>query len=75
MRKGWKEAGHKRVIFAAKDRVAGGSFSDERTALLRDSVNERAFSEKGLTNCFKFGAEKLREENEHVWRRERFLRE
>lgn len=31
-----------------------------------DSVNERAFSEKGLTNCSKFGAEKQRGENERT---------
>lgn len=31
-----------------------------------DSVNERAFSEKGFTNCSKFGAEKLRGENERT---------
>jgi len=34
----------------------GGGFSDERAAPLLDSVNERAFSKKGLTNCSKFDA-------------------
>lgn len=48
-------------------------FSDERAALLRDSVNERAFSEKGLTNCSKFGAERPRGENERT--NERVIRE